>query len=230
MLWQEKSDDSNFVVPDNILDLSFRITCRELPVDHAWQLYSAILQHLPWLDHEQNACIHSIHVAASGNGWTRPTETPGSMLQLSRRTRLYLRLPRSRISDASELSEKKLMVGDIPVEIGSFQTKPLVVTNTVFCRSLSGFDASDEDAFTEQVAEALKALGINATKMLCGLSHVVHSPTGDKTARSLLLADLQLEESLYLQQYGLGMEKLLGCGIFLPHKSLAAVGSSQDTG
>jgi len=228
VLWQEKSDESDFIVPDSVQDLSFRINCHELPVDHAWLLYTAIVKHLPWLEHDPIAGIHSIHVAASGNGWTRPADVSGSMLQLSKRTRLYLRLPKSRISDAIALTNKNLMLGRFPLQIGSSQAKSLVATDTVFCRSLSGFD-DDEETFTEQVADALATQGIRATKMLCGLSHIVHSPSGDVNARSVLLADMTLEESLFLQQYGLGSGKLLGCGIFLPHKSLAAVGSSQDT-
>ncbi|MEJ2178567.1 MAG: type I-MYXAN CRISPR-associated protein Cas6/Cmx6 [Gammaproteobacteria bacterium] len=42
------------------------------------------------------------------------------------------------------------------------------------------------------------------------------------------LAELEPAESIALQQRGVGLNRALGCGIFLPHKSLAAVGSSQE--
>jgi hypothetical protein len=64
--------------------------------------------------------------------------------------------------------------------------------------------------------------------MLFGLSHTIHRPDSEIKARSILLADLEFDDSIKLQQNGLGHEQLMGCGIFLPHKSLAAVGSSQD--
>jgi len=42
---------------------------------------------------------------------------------------------------------------------------------------------------------------------------------------SLMLHALPEEQSLRLQRCGLGPHRLLGCGIFVPHKSAAAVGS-----
>ena len=38
-----------------------------------------------------------------------------------------------------------------------------------------------------------------------------------------MLHDLKLEQSALLQQVGLGEHRKLGCGIFVPHKSIAAV-------
>jgi hypothetical protein len=38
-----------------------------------------------------------------------------------------------------------------------------------------------------------------------------------------MLHALSPEQSLRLQQHGLGPQRLLGCGIFVPHKSAAAV-------
>ena len=53
---------------------------------------------------------------------------------------------------------------------------------------------------------------------------------GKKTVytRSLMIADLSKEESLKLQEEGVGGEKLYGCGIFLPHKSIDAVNNFKE--
>jgi hypothetical protein len=40
---------------------------------------------------------------------------------------------------------------------------------------------------------------------------------------SLMLHALPPDQSLRLQHHGLGVHRLLGCGIFVPHKSAAAV-------
>ena len=95
MQWQEKTDEADFIVPDDVVDLSFRIDCAQLPPDHAWLLYRALERALPWLQQEPRAAVHSIFGAASGNGWVRPADVPGELLQLSRRTRLSLRLPKA---------------------------------------------------------------------------------------------------------------------------------------
>jgi hypothetical protein len=36
----------------------------------------------------------------------------------------------------------------------------------------------------------------------------------------LMIADLEIEESVRLQQSGLGPYRHLGCGVFIPHKDI----------
>ncbi len=227
MLWQEQPDSRDFIVPDDILDLSFRMECRELPVDHAWALSHAIAANLPWFKDEPCAAIHTIHGAASGNGWIRPPEQPGSLLLLSRRSRLHLRLPKHRCDDARALCGTTLDIAGYSIKVGDCQKKALVPSRTIFSRSVCCTDSDDEQEFTRWIAEKLHQQGINVSKMLCGLSHTVMTPDRILLARSVLLADLDLEQSIYLQQHGFGPERTMGCGVFLPHKSLAAVGTSQ---
>ncbi|MGD9164124.1 MAG: type I-MYXAN CRISPR-associated protein Cas6/Cmx6, partial [Chromatiales bacterium] len=69
MFWQEETDEEQYVVPDDVVDLIFKIKCRTLPVDHAWPLSEAIHQALPWFAEERQAGLHLIHGADSGNGW-----------------------------------------------------------------------------------------------------------------------------------------------------------------
>jgi len=228
MLWQEKPDNDDKLVSDDVQDLSFKFTCAHLPVDHAWLLANAIQQALPWIDQEPDAAIHSIHGASSGNGWSRPSESAGDDLQLSKRTRLYLRLPKHRLGDAQRMHGMVLDLGDYQIEIGEARPRKLTPSTTLFSRSVCSANIEDENIFTGEVVDALENQGIHATKMLFGLSHTIHRPDSEIKARSVLLADLEFDDSIKLQQNGLGHEQLMGCGIFLPHKSLAAVGSSQD--
>lgn len=223
MLWQEQARADDFVVPSTVLDLSFRINCPVLPVDHGAALCKSLKLVLPWLTEEPLAAIHSIHGAASGNGWTRPDDAPDSLLQLPQRARLHLRLPRHRLDDARVLEHTDHDVGGFPMQIGASGERPLVAERNVFCRSVAGFDSDTETHFTEQVIAALTDAGIHATKLLCGLAHTLSDETTVIRARSIMLADLELREAIWLQQHGLGSHRLLGCGIFLPHKSIAAV-------
>ncbi len=228
MLWQDKPDNDDKFVSDDVQDLSFKFTCAQLPVDHAWLLANAIQQVLTWIDQEPGAAIHSIHGAASGNGWSRPDEFDGDDLQLSKRTRLYLRLPKHRLTDAQQMHGAILELGDYQIEVGEARPRKFTPSTTLFSRSVCSTNIEDENSFTNEVVDSLESQGIQATKMLFGLSHTIHRPGSDIKARSVLLADLEFNDSIKLQQSGLGHEQLMGCGIFLPHKSLAAVGSSQD--
>ena len=93
MRWDEESNDEAAVDAAEVVDVAFRLSGRWLPVDHARALRTAVVEVLPWLEDEPAAGIHSIHGAASGNGWERPGSDPGGMLNLSRRTPLVLRVP-----------------------------------------------------------------------------------------------------------------------------------------
>jgi hypothetical protein len=83
--------------------------------------------------------------------------------------------------------------------------------------------SDDEAAFTAFAVEELKALGIRVRKLLCGRAHALQLPDGDLQTRSIMLADLELEEAITLQQKGIGPHRKLGCGLFMPHKGIKAV-------
>ena len=173
--------------------------------------------------------MHRIFGAASGNGWSRPAAVAGEALQLSKRTRLTLRLPKQRIDDAMALNGQTLDIGGAPLTIGDSRVKRLCASPTLFARSVAGA-GGDESAFSRALSARLAALDIRPAKLLCGLAHSIATDGAALGARSVLLADLRADESLRLQQCGLGgadklgAELKLGCGIFVPHKSIAAVG------
>jgi hypothetical protein len=43
-----------------------------------------------------------------------------------------------------------------------------------------------------------------------------------------MLAGLRLEQSLALQRHGLGDERKLGCGLFIPHKGIGDLRDRSD--
>lgn len=228
MYWQEPEEKNTFVVPDDVQDLSFRTRGTRLPLDHAHALSAAVLEVLPWLASEPGAGIHLIHVAESGNGWIRPQDPSTEMLHLSRRTRLTLRVPKHRLDDARTLSGKTLNIDGHDLTVGEANTKALSPLTTVFARYVVDETGRGEREFVEQIAAQLGSLGITIRKLMCGKRHAFTLPDRELPVRSVLLADLTVRESVTLQQRGLGAERLLGCGLFLPHKGIAAVKADND--
>ena len=224
MYWQD-SDSPPETPTADILDVRYRIRCDALPVDHARELRTALMERCAWLGEEPRAGIHTIHGAESGNGWVRPDD-PDTRLPLSRRTRLILRLPQSRLAEAQQLCGQQLTVSGGALAIEHLQTYPLQAQTTVFARYVAGPD--EETAFLRQCQEQLHALGLNIPRMLAGRNHPVRSDQGLLQCRSLMLDGLTPSESLTLQMQGLGPHRLLGCGLFLPHKSIAAVRPQLD--
>ena len=211
----------------DIVDAVFAISCRCLPVDHAYALSQAVQAALPWFADEPDAGLHTIHGAASASGWMRP-EGPDDLLQLSHRARLALRLPRERLQDAAALPGRTLDVAGWPLAVETLSARPLSRITTLFARSVVFSGAEQETDFLATAAAELGALGIRASTMLCGRVTALATPERTYRTRSLMLAGLSQEQSLELQRRGLGGERKLGCGLFIPHKDVGDLRSRED--
>lgn len=223
MFWEEEPSRPA-KAEERVLDLHFALEGREIPVDHAWLLAQALLEVLPWLADEPLASIHSIHVAGSQNGWERPEER----LYLSRRTKLQLRVPKARLNDAQALCGRSIRLGEHQLKIGAAKAKPLNNLGTLFARHLVCEPEQSEHDFLGQIVAELHSLGVPVKKALCGKLMSLQASENRLQCRSLLLADLDARASLLLQEEGLGQHRLLGCGIFIPHKDINPIQMHQD--
>jgi CRISPR-associated protein Cas6 len=214
------------VEKEQIVDAVFAIACPCLPVDHAYALQQAIEEALPWFAQEPQAGLHTVHGAASSSGWMRP-EGAHALLQLSHRARLALRLPAHRAEQAAALVGRTLQVAGWPLHVEKMALRPLSRITTLFSRCVV-LAAGDEAAFVSAATEELGALGIRAERMVCGRVTPVATPERTYQGRSLMLAGLTLEQSLLLQQSGLGGGRRFGCGLFIPHKDIADLRSRTD--
>jgi CRISPR-associated protein Cas6 len=210
-----------------VVDAAFAIECRSLPVDHAWALSQAVQAALPWFAEEPQAGLHTVHGAASGAGWVRP-EGEDAVLQLSRRTRLVLRLPGRRVADAAALSGLTLDIAGFPMRVGRLLPRPLVRIASLFSRGVIFEDADDETGFLAAADAALRALGVEASTMLCGREVALATPQRSYRTRSLMVTVGTALQSLALQRHGLGEARKLGCGLFIPHKDVGDLRSRSD--
>jgi CRISPR-associated protein Cas6 len=229
MFWNDEQEKKpEFVIPDDVVDLAFRVGCPTLPLDHAHALSRALLDVLPWLEDEEHAGVHLIHGAASGNGWYRPEDVTNEVLHLSRRTRMRLRVPRHRLDEARGLSGRRFDIDGHPLEVGDSEVFLLSSLSTLFARYVITGADTDEQAFLEEAARGLRDIGVDCRKMLGGISHTLQFPDGPVHTRSLMVADLEPEQSVRLQQVGLGAGRHIGCGLFLPHKGIEPVNDDKE--
>lgn len=220
MYWSESNSKTRFIVPDRLVDLGFKINCTRLPIDHAYALAQALFANLPWLEHEEGAGIHSIHGAASGNGWYRPQKGENAVLHLPRRTRLYLRLPKDRVADAIKLTGVVLDIEGFRAEVGPSAIRKLSPLTTIFSRYVVADGTSNEEEFIRWTADQLRDFEVTARKLMCGLPNMIKTPNRLISTRSVMLAELDVEDSIRLQEHGIGSARQLGCGLFLPHKGI----------
>ncbi len=222
MYWQEEEDDgSQFVVPEDVVDVQFSITCKSLPVDHAHALSTAVKEALPWFAEEVQAGLHLIHVAESGNGWERP-QGEDELLYLSRRTKLTLRVPHHRLEDTKQLTGQILDVAGNAMEIGKSNVRLLSISTTLYARYVASETGQSEDDFLAALITELKSAGLRFKKVLCGKENLMDTPDGSIITRSLLVADMGFDDAVKLQETGVGPHayKKLGCGLFIAHKTV----------
>ena len=220
MFWVEEENPDIFTVPDDIIDVAFDIECKTLPVDHVQSLFDAVSAVLPWLADEARAGLHAIHGAETGNGWARP-EHADDLIYLSRRTKLILRIPSERLEDARKLSGHRLDVDGNSLVVGAGKPRLLGKTETLYARYVVTSDeALGEEAFLDAVIGELKSLDLRFKKVLCGREHTLRLGGAQRTARSLMVADLPYSDAVRLQELGLGQHRNQGCGLFIPHKSV----------
>lgn len=198
---------------DDILDLSFALSGRSVTADYADPLFRQVCGCLPWLADEPAAGIHPLHRVGSDTGTGEIT--------LSRHSHLILRLSRGRLAKASRLSGARLDLGG-EVTVGAARARELAPASVLYS-SFVTVEEEDEVLFVETCKRLLAAMGVSVP-MLCGKSRKGSGSGTVWSGFSLMLHGIGEEESLRVQREGLGGERKRGCGIFVPHRSVVAVG------
>ena len=228
MLWNDDTaKDAVYEVPNDIVDVNFKIKCAQLPLDHAHQLSEAIIKELPWIEGNESAGIHLIHGAESGNGWIRPTD-PDELIYPSRRTLFTIRTPQEFVANVQALDGTSINVCDTFIEFSKPTIRKLSKLTTIFARYVLADQIDDENSFLNEMIELLAKKNIRPKKMMSGRATTMRFPGKTLSARSLMIDGIDVTESVLLQQQGLGAGRKFGCGLFLPHKGIDAVNETQE--
>lgn len=197
---------------DTVVEAVFPLEGSALPRDHAQALQTALAEHLPWLRSDAEAGIHPLKLVSG----------PESLALLSQRTRLILRVHASRLGELKAVSGVELDVAGHALRLGAVHLRALQPLATLYAYRVAASSA-DESAFMQAMEAELEALAITGERV-CGKRQSMRVDGQEMTTFSMMLHGLVPEQSLRLQQHGLGPHRLLGCGLFVPHKSAAAVG------
>jgi CRISPR-associated protein Cas6 len=227
MFWREDSEaEKEYQVPEDVFDLVFKLRGTNLDIDHAFALSEALGSHLK-LDTCSKIGVHGVRMAGSGNGWNRP-EQSDAMLPLSARARLAIRVHRDDSDEVARISNQTLQIGTQEVAVGESTMRKLSTLGTLHARAVCCDPDQSETDFLVEVAELLKRMNVEVSKMICGRSGTIRTADGAIFTRALMIADLEPEESVTLQRQGLGEGRMLGCGLFVPHRGIDPVHNIQQ--
>lgn len=182
-----------------------------MPVDHGLLVYEALRGLAPWIAEEELLAIHPVQGADMGDG----------RLMLNRRAKLVMRVPRARVDEALKLSGQSFELAGAPFALGQAKLRPLTYHTPLYAHLVTTGSA-DEKAFAADIIRLLDELDIDS-RFICGKRQALTTERGTEYGYSLMLHGLPIEHAILIQQQGLGTNRKLGCGVFIPHKSITPV-------
>ncbi|MEQ1662900.1 MAG: type I-MYXAN CRISPR-associated protein Cas6/Cmx6 [Thiobacillus sp.] len=209
--WPEDKPDEYL---PQLIDLQFDLIGITVPADNAQMLADALLKHLPWLGENGGTGVQHLKGAETNQG--------DSAININRRTKLHIRVPKTRVDDMLNLVGKTLDLAGHPLQIGNFKTRAFSPFANIYAHFVDTGSATEEQ-FVQDVMQELDGHFKLRCGFICGKQQTLHSASGTLHGYSLMLHDVPPHKSLQLQDEGMGRNRLLGCGIFIPHKSIAPV-------
>lgn len=195
-----------------LVDVQFDLKGVEIPADHGYELFEALAALAPWLRDTAGVGVHPIHGEPTGRN---------DNLIINRRGKLLLRLPVERLADIRDLVGQHITTRAGELLIGAAKEKRLTPFATLYS-PLVDFGIMDEIGFLEAARAELEKMAIRCG-LIPGKKRKMHLPEGDVWGYSLMLHDVSPQQSLLVQEQGLGLHRAYGCGLFVPHKSIKAV-------
>jgi len=201
------------------VDLSFPLMGKTFPLDHGYPLYAALSRLLPCLHEHKMVGVHPIRGDAGGDG----------LLRVAARSCLRIRTPTDLIAEFLPLAGKVLELDGHSLRIGVPQVLALRPAAVLGARLVTIKGFTEPAVFLEAARRQLDALGVSRQAVVeiptapAGRTHA-----GEPLRRVLRIKDrtvvgfavhvlhLTAEESVKLQEHGLGGRRHMGCGILVP--------------
>lgn len=195
-----------------MVDLVFPLRGEVIPLDHGYLLFSAIST---LLDTSGDRWFHS--TAEVGLHLVRGQYAGRDSLRLDSRSVLGIRLPARLIPKCLPLIGKSIQLADSSIRVGIAITHALLPASAVYARIVTTRNGHDETRFDAEIQRQLDVLGIHS-KVTRGKRRALTIKDKTIVGHSLLITELTAEESIRLQEHGLGGRRKMGCGLFMPWK------------
>lgn len=198
-----------------VVELAFPVLGNLLPKDHAYDLYAAISRILD--DHLPTdvgiSPIRGISLGISG-------------IQITRTSRLRVRIPAERIGELLPLAGKFLNVGEHQVGLGVPEVRALEAAPSLTARIVTIKGYQDPESFLVALERQMAGLGVQGRVSLPIFDdgprkgehrrRVVKIKNRTVVGFTVRIDELSDRDSYELLVHGLGGRRHMGCGIFFP--------------
>ena len=191
-----------------IIDLTFPVfSSQPIPADHGYALYAGLSRKLPVLHQQNGIGIHPL----------RGRQVGDRMLALNDRSRLAIRMRAEEIGGLIQLAGKSIDVAGHALRIGVPQVYALRPTTAVRSRlvTIKLKDGLTEQAFMDAARRQMRDLALSDEVCLTlGKRRTLRIKDKEVVGYEVLVEALTADESLILQESGLGGRRHMGCGVF----------------
>jgi len=177
--------------------------------DHGYHLYSALSKTLTVVHSENGIAIHPIRGRQIGD----------RLMQLMPWSRLQIRTPQDRIGELVSLAGQQIRIGDRPLRLGVPSVRALIPSTAIRSRMVTIKGFMDPETLAEAVRRQLDALEIGEQAIFTvGKRRTIRIRNKEVVGFEVILEGLTAQESIAIQEAGIGGRRHLGCGVFASMK------------
>jgi CRISPR-associated protein Cas6 len=204
-----------------VIDLRFPLLGERIPADHAYFLYGALARLVPEFHHKESGLRFA---PIRGDRFEK------GLIQVTDRSHLVVRLPEERIRLALPLAGKSLSIGEHRARIGVPFVRALEPAPTLSARIVTYKHALTPESLLDHCRKQLAEMNIKAEPAIPLVPLGEHAGKPRRmvvrirdrrvVGYALIVEGLNAEESVRLQEVGMGGRTKLGCGFFWPVRRL----------
>ena len=199
-----------------VIDLAFRVMAQTIPIDYGYALFGAISRIIPSIHGDRRIGVHPI----------RGMHLEPRRLSLVDGSRLRLRLPSEEVATYLALAGATLDLDGSKLAVGIPAVEPLHPAPALRSRLVTIGQLKDPEPFLATAQRQLTDLGVPPTAEFLADTHpdrlgqpvrrVIRIKDRRIVGFPLLIPNLTAEESLIVQEHGIGSRRRMGCGVFVP--------------
>lgn len=200
------------LIQNPYIELAFPVMGQSLPIDHGYQLYSALKYRLMQLKDWDDISIKTI--SGKCDRYIR------NEINLTDRSELIIRLPAEKVPFVYSFSGKSFTIGKHKIRLGipemnfikpKFQLRSHIVV-------IRGYE--EPDTFLEAAKRQIEELNVRADIKLIAKQDGIPKRKTIRVKQTLIgfgveVKNLSESDSILLQQKGLGGKQKMGCGVFV---------------
>ncbi len=189
------------------VELKFPVLGNSLPSDHGYALFACISRAIPEIHSADWFSVETVQGTKRGDG----------SIQLNPRAKLRVRCPQNHVPTLLKLAGKRLDVQGSAIRLSVPEISLLKPAASLYARCVTIKNHPEAESFLTAVAHKLDELGIEGEPEL-GNRRVFKVGTHHIIGYSVSVHDLSDDDSIVLQEQGIGGRRRMGCGYFVPIK------------